>query len=639
MSLTRQLWLAVITSTILAFAGSFIVSMLTARNYLENQLAIKNRDNASSLALSITHVPKEPVNIELQVAAVYDSGQYEFIKLTDPEGSIMIEKRSTGEEINAPAWFVNLFPITSRPGLAQISDGWKQFASIELVSQRGYVYEELWRGALQLLFWFLAGGIVVGLLGSLMVKALSKPLNAVVRQADAISKRRFETIPLPRIPELKSVTEAMNTMVGRLKAMFEEEALRLEEVRREANLDKLTGLGNRSYFLGRLGNELSSDEAHPTGVVMILRIAGLAEINRNAGREITDNLLKRTGSIVAETVGQDPSTMSGRLNGSDFALLMPNVTEYEQMADNLIGRMQDLAASSDLQLEGGTLAQLGVTVYHHGENIGTLMARLDKALATAESRGGNVWHATLSEEGVELTSMDEWKQLIENAISSRTLKLVHFAVTKKGKILHHECPLRLKTPDHDDWIAAGSFMPMASRLRITSKLDLAAVTLALDDLKKTTDEMAVNISGESIPNPEFVLELQKLLQANPESRERLWLEAPEVGVFQHFDSFVNFCQGLRPYGCKIGVEHFGHRFSQIGKLHNLGLDYLKVDGSFVRNIDEQAGNQSFLKGLCSIAHNIGLFVIAEGVQTEEEMKILPTLGFDGVTGPAVRESN
>ncbi|MGL5632783.1 MAG: LapD/MoxY N-terminal periplasmic domain-containing protein, partial [Azovibrio sp.] len=94
MTLSRQLWLAVITVAILAFTGSFFVSTVTAKNYLEDQLSIKNSDNAASLALSMSQSPKDMVTIELQVAAMYDSGQYALIRLLDPDDQIMIEKIS-----------------------------------------------------------------------------------------------------------------------------------------------------------------------------------------------------------------------------------------------------------------------------------------------------------------------------------------------------------------------------------------------------------------------------------------------------------------------------------------------------------------------------------------------------------------
>src|SRR5574343_627519 len=106
MSLFRQLWLAVIASTLIAFAGSFVASMLTARHYLAQQLAIKNNDNAASLALSMSQLEKDPVTVELQVAAVFDSGQYAAVRLIDPHGKTMVEKTSPHLAGNVPAWFV-----------------------------------------------------------------------------------------------------------------------------------------------------------------------------------------------------------------------------------------------------------------------------------------------------------------------------------------------------------------------------------------------------------------------------------------------------------------------------------------------------------------------------------------------------
>jgi EAL domain-containing protein (putative c-di-GMP-specific phosphodiesterase class I) len=117
----------------------------------------------------------------------------------------------------------------------------------------------------------------------------------------------------------------------------------------------------------------------------------------------------------------------------------------------------------------------------------------------------------------------------------------------------------------------------------------------------------------------------------------LWLELAEEGAFKHMGAFRSLCPSVKALGCHVGLEHFGHRFSQIGQLHDLGLDYLKVDASFVRGIDSNAGNSAFLKGLCSIAHNIGLQVLAEGVSTTEELQALEKLGFDGATGPAVKD--
>lgn len=638
MSLFRQLWLAVIASTVLAFSGSFLASMLTARHYLEEQLAIKNNDNAASLALSISQLDKDPITIELQMAAIFDSGQYASVRLTDPEGKISIEKLSPTHDEEVPVWFQRLFPIHSRPGQAQISSGWKQFGTIELVSHSRFAYQELWDGAFSLLTWFFIAGGIMGLIGMQLLKRIRRPLDAVVGQAKAISERRFVSIPVPSTPELKSVASAMNAMVERLKSIFAEEAARLEQVRREATLDGLTGLANRAFFLNQMDTALSSDDAPREGSLIMLRLADLAGINKRSGRETADELLRRLGNTFNELSADRPGAAAARLNGADFAILLPGFTTPEQAAEKLLDTLRDLVSSG--MIDGDRVGHVASGRYIHGEGIGNLLARLDAALAKAEALGG--LGSSVAESASELlaTSNADWKRLIEGAIETQRLRLIEFPVASSGgQLLHIECPLRLQATEDGEWLAAGSFMPMASRLSMTAELDIAAARLAMERILAGAGAVAVNLSGESIRDPGFRNRLQALIAAHKTHAPRLWLEVSEVGAFQHFDEFKAFCNLLQPLGCRLGIEHFGRCFSEIGRLHDIGLDYLKVDGSFIRAIDQQAGNQAFLKGLCNIAHNIGLTVIAEGVQSAQELALLPELGFDGATGPAVPRSS
>lgn len=634
MSIFRQLWLAVIASTVIAFAGSFVVSMLTARHYLEEQLAIKNSDNASALALSMSQLDKDPVTVELQVAAVFDSGQYASVRLIDPNGKAMVEKDSPPVAGNVPKWFVDLFPITSQPGHAQVSTGWNQFGTIELVSHSHFAYQELWRGALRLLAWFAIGGGVMGLLGMQLLRRIKRPLDAVVGQAQAISERRFIGIPVPSTPELKSLAGAMNAMVDRLKAMFAEEAARLEQVRREANLDSLTGLSNRSFFMNQLASALSDDDAIPSGSLIMLRLADLAGINRRAGRETADELLRRVGAVLGEQARGRLNAVAARLNGADFALLLPGVHDPAAQAEKLLHALNDLAAAG--LIDGERIGHLASGSYLHGHSVANLLSRLDAALAAAENQSGLAWCRAESHDDQRATSNADWKKLLDGAIQTQRLRLIDFPVAgNAGQLLHLECPLRLQAAEDGEWLAAGSFMPMASRLQMTTELDLAAARLALERIAAGAPAVAVNLSGESILDAAFRARLYAQIASRKDLAPRLWLEVSEIGAFQHFDEFHAFCDALRPLGCRLGIEHFGRQFSEVGRLHGIGLDYLKVDGSFIRAIDTQTGNQAFLKGLCSIAHNIGLTVIAEGVQTPEELAILPELGFDGATGPAV----
>lgn len=634
MSLFRQLWLAVIVSTLIAFVGSFAVSMMTARQYLEEQLAIKNNDNAASLALSMSQMDKDPVTLELQVAALFDSGQYARIQVRDPEGMTLIEKTSPAVSDDVPAWFARLFPIASRPGSAQISTGWTQFGTVELVSHNRFAYRELWQGGWRLLMWFSLGGVLAGFLGMQILRRIKRPLDAVVGQARAISDRRFIRIEEPATPELKSLARAMNVMVGRVKAMFEEEASRLEQVRREATLDPLTGLANRAYFMNRLAIALNDEDAPTRGSLIMLRLADLAGINRCAGRETADEVLRRTGAALRELAEKNPGAEAARLNGADFSLLLPGQNDPQPACQQLLAALQSLVAAH--LLPENAIGHLGSSVYQHNEPVPQLLARVDAALAAAELQGPLAAQHVAEQSHCSASTQADWRSILTDALKDQRLRLIEFPVAdSNGLLLHLECPLRLQAEESGDWINAGSFMPVASRLSMTSELDLAAVKLALDRLSSGLPAVAVNLAGASLIVPDFTPRLLSLLQQRRELAGKLWLEVAESGAFQYFDAFLAFSLALRPLGCRLGIEHFGRQFSQIGRLHDIGLDYLKVDGSFIRNIHGDNGNQAFLKGLCNIAHGIGLTVIAEGVNNAEELATLPALGFDGATGPAV----
>ena len=116
----RQLWLAVIVSMLVALAGSLLASSLSARIYLSEQLAMKNTDNAAALALSLSLREPDAVEVELAVSALFDSGHYESIRVIDPLGKTIAERRAAAGYNGAPAWFARLLPIVSQPGQAQI---------------------------------------------------------------------------------------------------------------------------------------------------------------------------------------------------------------------------------------------------------------------------------------------------------------------------------------------------------------------------------------------------------------------------------------------------------------------------------------------------------------------------------------
>lgn len=635
MSMYRQFWLALFTSMLLAFGGSLIASLLSARAYLESQLSIKNADNASALALSLSLSNSEPATIELTTTALFDSGHYELIRVVDPEGNQIVERAGVVDDRDAPQWFMRWLPIHATPGQAKINNEVQQVGTVTVVSHNHFAYAMLWGSVWPTIAAMTFACLVGGSLGAIILGRLKAPLQAVIDQATAITERRFVTIDEPAVPELKHLALAMNATIRRLRTMFQDEAARLETLRREANFDPLTGLANRNHFMARLRQALDAEDAGE-GTLLLIRLADLAGVNRRLGRDTTDEFLRCAGEVIAECPAVGSQGLAARLNGADFAILLTGESDAQATASGLLAALIEAGRPF---VNDRAVAWIAIGRFGQGTDIAALLARVDRALATAEVEGGNsIYEAVVDVASPLPRNADQWSQVITRALDGQGLRLGSFPVLDTcGRLSHRESPLRLLTTENGEWLTAGSFLPIAERLKLTPALDLAAVTLGLQDLRSEPElaGLAINISASSVANASFRERLLHLLGVHAEESSRLWLEISESGALRHLAAFRELCLALRASNCRIGLEHFGHQFSQIGVLHDLGLDYLKVDASFVRGIDSNRGNAAFLKGLTGIAHSIGLKVLAEGVATEQEWLILMELGFDGATGPAI----
>lgn len=635
MSMYRQLWLAIITAMLLALGGGLLASMVSARSYLESQLTFKNNDNATALALALSASNPDATMIELTVASLFDGGHYEWIRVVDPLGRVLVEKVSPAGDIGAPNWFVYLLPIAADSGRAQISNGWQQVGVVSLLSHSKFAYGALWKTAYEIVVALTLAGLLGGYLGAMVLRRLRRPLNAVIGQANAITQRRFVTIEEPEVPELRQLAIAMNATVGRLKTMFEEEAARLDVMRREANCDALTGLLNRPRFMAGLQQSLNAEDASG-GTLMLVRLADLSGINRRLGRVATDDFLRRAGAAIGECVLPFDHCLAARLNGSDFSLLLPADLDARAMAEQLLDRLIEVAAPFS---ENEPAAWIAMGGFERDSEMEALLARVDLALAGAQAGGVPLICEATTEVSKDMPrTSDQWARMIPKALEHGWVRLVSFPVVEtSGKLSHNEHVLRIKFGEDDEWLAAGRFLPIAERLKLTPALDLAAVTLGLKVLESTPDMpgLAINLSASSVADAKFTAGLLNLVDANLGLAPRLWLEVAEVGALRNKVAFRALFTALAMRGCRTGLEHVGNHISHIGELHDIGLDYLKVDSVLIRNIDQNPGNQAFLRGLCTISQNMGMVILAEGVLNQDEAQCLKSLGFTGMTGPGI----
>ncbi|MBK9219134.1 MAG: EAL domain-containing protein [Uliginosibacterium sp.] len=637
MSLLSRVWLTVALAIILALGGSFVLNVLTARDYLAQQLFAQASDSASSLALSLSQQGKDPAMQELLVSAIFDSGHFESIRYRDVTGTVVVERQSAVAVERVPVWFVQWVPLESVPGEAQVSDGWKQAGTVQVKASARFAYLSLWNGVLRLAVMLLLIGVLLGSLLTLLMRWASSPLRAVVGQAEAIGQRRFVKLPELAVPELRLVGRAMNTMVERVQAMFFEQTARINALRDEANHDAMTLLPNRNLFVAHLKGVLQDEYHADEGGVLVLRLLDLAGVNRRLGRERADGLIIAAAGMLRDMSGDNTELFTGRLNGADFAVI---VEDADQERLHALGAFM-LNAMSALYRQGMTdreqAVAIGVTHYHKGESGGAVLLRADGALMQAETMGPAMVLALGQGRQHTPQLAEEWRIEINEALARRAFELAGYpTVRADGSLLHNEVMLRMRNR-RGETLSAGQFMPSVMRQQRTAEVDLVAIELALAQAACEQGDVAVNLSPLSFSDADFLRELAVVLKANAPHVKRLWVEVSEQGLDADggLAALTELARLLGSHGGHLGIEHFGRHFSALPQLYSIQLDYIKLDGAFIAGIDQHPGNQRFVKAVIDVARSMSIAVIAERVSSRAEWDMLVLLGIDGMTGPAV----
>jgi EAL domain-containing protein (putative c-di-GMP-specific phosphodiesterase class I)/GGDEF domain-containing protein len=633
MSLIRQMWLVVLTTVVLAFAGSFAVTIVSAREYVQTQLRVKNSDNAAALALSLSQQGGDRELMELLVAAQFDTGFYEQISFAGTDGRV-IERLMRQVPVDAPAWFVRLVPLDSVPGVAQVSDGWQALGSVTVVSHAAYAYRDLWRATLQAAVWLSVVGLLAGLMGHFMVGGIRRPLGSTVRQAQALVNGQYLTVDEPRVPELQRLTRAMNAMVQRVRLAFEEQALQVETFRRAASRDPLTGVLLRQHVLTGLDLALHSDDSAPHGGLLLVRLEDLAAVNARLGRLRTDELLVAMAQALRQLADVGAEASLGRLNGSDFAVILPGQIVREKELDTVREALRQACRAIG---DENVAVVMAATAYRHGEALSTVLARADEGLARAEAQGPFSTFVHNSDAPAGLGGGEAaWKRSLMEALEQHRVDLGHYPLRNaSGALIHHECPLRLQLAPQGAYESAAVWLPLAMRTQATDAVDLCAVSEALRRIAADGQPRGVNLATASVCSPDFGVRLRELVRASGPAAAQLWLELPESAAVQQPTLVRELSQQLKGSGVRLGLEHAGEQLARIDRLYEMGLDFVKIDARFIRGVAQEPAARNFLRSTATLAHGLGLQVYAEGVADAADLLPLWACGLDGATGPAV----
>jgi diguanylate cyclase (GGDEF)-like protein len=637
MSLRKQLFLAICLFLLVAFSGSFFVGLESSRDQTLGQLRSHAQGAATALGLSLTAQIDDPAMIELMVSSIFDSGYFNSIRVVNiVDEQVLVERSSPSHIKGVPGWFVSLVNLRPQGGEALIMRGWEQVARVEVLSNPQFALAKLWDSTLGSLIWLLLCGLLSAVFGGWLLRRQFRPLDSMVKQAEAISKREFASLPkLPRTPELKRVVLAMNQMVEKLKALFAEEAARSEKLRAESYQDRLTGLANRRLLDEQLADQLLESEQSTDGHLLMLRINDLVGLNQRLGGQRTDALISTVGELLTRLtqLPERRTWLAARNRGGEFSLLTPGVDikEAVRLATEISATLENLRLThaSDCM----PVAHLGIVAYHPGEPASDVLIRLDQALTQARQHPERPWRHLAYSETAQNQSQHDWRSWIDEALTEGKLQLYFQPVVQcvdTSQVLHHKVLARLLDPQGDA-IAAGHFLPWIERLGWSARFDLAMLEATLEYLVVNRWPLALSLSGSTLRDQAQLQQILDMLESLPDLAPLLTLEIDERQLPPP-DELQRLSHSLLNTGYRIGLQHFGGSFNQIGNLTQLGLAYLKIDGAYIRGIDEQTDKRLFIEAIFRATNSIDLPLIAEMVETQGELETIKDLGVFGVMG-------
>lgn len=640
MTLARQLTILIAVLVSLLFLGTFAISVMNTRDYLESQLGSHAQDAATSLGLSATaHVEgDDQAMVTAMVNAMFHRGDYLSIRFEDLRGQAWIERVAELRVDGVPGWFMRAFVLHPPQRSATMMSGWRQVGRVVVTSHPGLAYVQLWQTAVQTLNLFLVGALLALLGGMVGLRVLLRPLRDVEMQAAAICDREFPVVERrPFALEFRRVVEAMNRLSVRVARMLSDSERTAAQLRQQVFQDPVTGLANRRQFMDVLEHRVADRQLFEMGGLLLLQLKDFKAFNQTQGYPAGDRLLADSAQALHAVFGGSPGVTVAHLSGADFAVLLDGVSE-DQLRDLAARAVGGIAALYGRQVLPSTdVAHVGGVVYQ-GQSASDLLSGADMALREAQRQGANAWVVHPSHGDAPPTrSASEWHTLIERAIREHSFALLRQVVVacRDGELLHHEVFLRIRDPERPDAnIPAAVFMPMAESVGLGPMVDKAvteAVIIALE-AGAYPGRVAINLSSATLAGGGELAWFVGKLRQHPVAARRMIFELPDYGATAHADRLADWITQLSPLGVEFSLDHFGKGFASFAYLRSIKVHYLKVDGSFVRHLDQQEANRFFLRTISDIAHGLDMQVIAESVETEADWRALKSIGIDGGRG-------
>jgi diguanylate cyclase (GGDEF)-like protein len=417
-----------------------------------------------------------------------------------------------------------------------------------------------------------------------------------------------------------------------------------DEIRNLAFFDPLTGLPNRRLLLDRLQQSLAaSHRSQHKRALLFLDLDDFKTLNDTLGHHIGDLLLQEIARRITATIRETDTV--ARLGGDEFVVLLEALSEIaeEAAAQSKTVAEKILAAVDHPYLLAGrecrSSSSIGITVFGDPQDsTNEILQQADIAMYHAKAAGRNTVRFFAPTLQAAVNARAALEEDLRQAIKVNGFLLYYQAQVDRGVLVGAEALIRWRHPQRG-FLSPGEFIPLAEKTGLILPLGDWVLETACKQIAAWADRkdmahisVAVNISARQLRSADFVEKVLTILDRTRANPQNLKLELTESMFVDNVEDVIAKMTELKSHGLRFSLDDFGTGYSSLAYLRRLPLDQLKIDQAFVRDILKDAGSGAIAESIISLSRAMGLSVIAEGVETEEQRNFLAGLGCHAFQG-------
>jgi diguanylate cyclase (GGDEF)-like protein/PAS domain S-box-containing protein len=457
------------------------------------------------------------------------------------------------------------------------------------------------------------------------------------------SKRNLVELEFSASPMIDMEAEDVGYVII-LKDVSEDRKLR-RKLSYEGSHDQLTGFLNRSTFEHKFENLVTEDNnALPQHVIAYLDIDQFRVVNETCGSSAGDLLLKQVGAIIKSHVRK--SDIMSRLSGDEFGIIMP-FFEMERALQSIQKIIIDIQHAGFVWNDQShqVTASIGVMPFGRlSDEYADFFSKVTTACFLAKQNGGNQYHFIDENDKKVMAQQEsmEWVSgIMEGFTEDRFCLYVQpiVSIDRDEKRTHYEVLIRYRGRD-GSIISPNDFLPPAERYNLIERIDRWVVSSVIAWLEKNKAQIegvmfSINLSGRSLGSQTFHKYLHETLSECEVEMSSLCFEITETAVVDNIERSIEFINSIKALGVKFSLDDFGTGLSSFSYLKQFPVDYLKIDGEFVRDIIEDDTSYVFVRSMTEVGHSLDMKVIAEFVESDTMFDKLREANVDYIQGYTV----